>query len=454
MLEISWVIPYIELVGSDSTHIQRRKRKVRIHERVAPQLGERIVKVVIVGAGVIGLCSAYYLSGAGHDVTLIDAGTPGRGASSHNAGWVVPSMSTPVAAPGMLVKSLGWLFRPDSPLYIRPSADPQTIRFLLNMARQTSPVRYKAGIQALSHLNRRTDELFDGMRQAGLVFEHHQDPLTMLFTDQAKLDAHVADLELMDSAADTPRWRALDRAALERELPGVSPDVVGGVVTRGDRSVDPQSFTTALLGACHDRGVEVVTGTPAQLHSSSGRVEVTAGKIRWAPDRTVVAAGVWSNQVLRPLGERLALLSGKGYGFDLPKLPGFPNQPLYLSEAKVAVTPLESKIRFSGTMGFGGIDETINSRRAGGILTSAQNYFSNWDLPAANAKPWTGLRPMTPDGVPFIGPLAKHPNVLVATGHQMLGVTLGPSTGALLADMLDRHSPSPIPVALDARRTL
>ncbi|MFD1210532.1 FAD-dependent oxidoreductase [Arthrobacter sp. GCM10027362] len=411
------------------------------------------MKTIVIGAGAIGLSAAYYLRKSGVEVTIVDPAPPGSKASSHNAGWVVPSMSTPVPAPGVLPQALRWMLRRDSPLYISPAVNPQFLRFMLTMLRHCTTARFEAGLKVLAELSAETLQLFDEMAADGVRFESHTGPLTMLFKDARKLDAHAAELETMAKLIPGFSWRALDRQDLARELPHVAAGVAGGLQTLGDRSLDPESFTKGLAAACAREDVEFRLGRRASLQQeSNASISVVVGGEVLQANRVVVAAGVWTNEVLADINEGVALQAGKGYGYDLPCQPGGPTHPLYLAEAKVAITPLQSKVRFAGTMGFGGIDERINSIRAGGLLSSLPSYFTQWPALPRPPHPWTGLRPMTPDGLPIIGPLPRQPHVLVATGHAMLGVSLAPPTGRLIAEMVTGQLPARHRAALAADR--
>ncbi|MGO4249467.1 NAD(P)/FAD-dependent oxidoreductase [Paenarthrobacter sp. RAF54_2] len=395
------------------------------------------MKTIVIGAGAIGLSSAYYLRKAGHEVTVIDAGQPGAKASGHNAGWVVPSMSTPVPAPGMMPQALRWMLRKDSPLYVSPSISPKYLGFMLQMLRNCTTARFEAGLEVLSHLSRETLQLFDDMAADGVSFEAHNDPLTMLYTSASNLDKHAAELETMEGHIEDFKWRLLEGSDLAREVPGTVPQLAGGLQTYGDRSLDPASLTQGLTAACRRDGVEFRLGRRARLRSAThGSVTVEVGQEALSADKVVVAAGAWTNEILAGIGSSIALASGKGYGYDLPLQPDGPQHPMYLAEAKVAITPLNSKVRIAGTMGFGkGTNERISRVRAEGLLKSLPAYFTQWPSLPTPAEPWTGLRPMTPDGLPIIGPLPKHHDVLIATGHAMLGVSLAPPTGRLIAEL-------------------
>lgn len=395
-----------------------------------------MTRVIVIGAGAVGLASAYALRKAGCEVTVIDEAPLAAKASGHNAGWLIPSMSTPVPAPGMMLQAIKWMVQPDSPLYVTPSLKPSFLGFMLRMLRSCTEQRFREGSEVLAGLSATALADFDELVAEGVEFEQHEQPLAMLFTDASHVDGRVRELELLDGKLPGFSWNHMGERELREHLPGLSDSVVAGIESRGDRSVDPGSFVTGLADACARLGVEVRLGTAATLERGpGGATAVRVGDETLRADKIVVAAGAWTNEVLRGIGERVPLQSGKGYGYDFPVVPGGPTKPLYLAEAKVAITPLDTKVRLAGTMGFGGLDETIKRRRAGGILTGVSSYFEGWpDLEQAPV-PWTGLRPMTPDGVPIIGPLAKHPNVLVATGHVMLGISLAPTTGKLIAEL-------------------
>lgn len=419
---------------------------------------------IVLGAGSIGLSSAYYLRKSGFDVTVIDPEPLAARASGHNAGWLIPSMSTPVPAPGVLPQALKWMTKNDSPLYISPSADPHFLGFLLRMLQHCTESRFNRGAETLARLSAGSLPLFDELTADGVEFERHRDPLTMLFTDQHKVEGRVHELETLDGKLPGFSWRHMGQDELRKHAPSLSDNVTAGIQSEGDQSVDPASFVRGLATACERDGVELRLGESADLVTSPaapGRghngveVSVEVGGQRLRADKVVVAAGAWTNEVLSGIGERIALQAGKGYGYDLPIVDDGPSEPVYLAEAKVAITPLNDRVRLAGTMGFSGIDETIDPVRAGGILSGTREYFTDWGQRAEEAAvhetgqartPWTGLRPTTPDGVPMIGPLARHPGVLVATGHVMLGISLGPTTGRLIAELATGEtSPDSLP---------
>jgi D-amino-acid dehydrogenase len=393
-------------------------------------------KAIVLGAGAVGLSSAYQLRRAGFEVTVFDPAPLTAKASGHNAGWLVPSMATPVPAPGGIGQALGWLLKPDSPLYVKPSLSPRFVSFMIATLRNCTTVRFEAGAATLASLASGALASFDDLVAEGVQFEMHDNPMTMLFTSEHKRDAHIEELRLIENKLPGFGWHELNPSDLAASMPRVTAKVAAGIESHGDRHADPASFVRGMAAACERAGVELRIGEQASLELGRGSaVQVRTWTGIERPDQIVVAAGVWSNRVLRPLGESLALQAGKGYGFDFPVVPGGPTGPVYLAEAKVAINPLDTKVRAAGTMGFSPIDESISRVRAVGILKGIREYFADWPGPAHPQHPWTGMRPMTPDGVPLIGPLNSTSNVLVATGHAMLGVTLGPVTGRIIADL-------------------
>lgn len=411
------------------------------------------MRTIVIGAGAIGLSAAYYLREAGAEVTVLDASEPGSKASAHNAGWIVPSMSVPVPAPGMLPQALKWMMRRDSPLYVTPNLSPRFVGFMLEMLRNCTTERFEVGLKVLAHLSSETLQLFDDLAADGVSFESHSDPLTMLYTNAGNLEKHAVELKTMEEYIPGFQWRALADKDLAAEFPNVSEGLAGGLQTFGDRSIDPATLTSGLAGACRRNGVEIRASSGATLRvGDHGKTEVLVGRETLQADRIVVAAGVWTNGILAGIGDRVSLVAGKGYGYDLPLEGNAPKCPMYLAEAKVAVTPLNTKVRIAGTMGFGGIDERISAVRAHGLIKSLPRYFKDWPPAVTPPQPWTGLRPMTPDGLPIIGASRKRPEVLIATGHAMLGVSLAPPTGKLIAELATGEAASRHLASLSATR--
>jgi D-amino-acid dehydrogenase len=403
------------------------------------------MRVVVVGAGAIGLNCAYALERAGAEVTILDTAGVGAGASRRNAGWVVPTMSGPVPAPGIVLQSLRWMARSDSPLRIRPRLNAEFAGFMFQMLRNCNARQFEAGMSATLALNERTFELFDALAADGVPFESHRRGLYLLFKSEQKLAHHAEELETL-ARMGWDSSTVLDGRALRAAVPQASDDVVGGIDCPGERFIEPNSFVDGLAGVLAQRGVKICTQAEVSgvERGADGQVKAVIAGERWPADAFVVAAGAASGRVSSMFGGRVRIQPGKGYGFDLPSPAASFAKALYLAEGKVALTPFDDRVRLSGTMEFG-TDESVNEARADGILTTTRSYLSGWPASGSteNSRAWSGQRPMTPDGLPVIGPLPGQPNVVVATGHAMLGITLSPVTGQLVSAMvLDRRVPA------------
>lgn len=385
-----------------------------------------MTSVVVAGAGVIGLAAAYRLAGDGHEVTVVEAASrAGSGASSHNAGWITPALSTPVPGPGMVAQALRWTLRNDSPLYIRPSPDPAHLRFLLRMLRHCNHRDFQHGAEALATLNERTIELLDAYDTDGVEFEHHRAGLLQAFRTREAMRHYAADATLSGDEV--------------RDLePALGPQVQGGIRYPRERHVDPASLAVGLETACHRRGVRFRYDSPVTAVRGRGSAvsALVAGGEEIGGEVFLLAAGVRTAGLSRPAGCPLPIRAGKGYGFDDTSGSVPLRHAVCLSEARVAMTPLAGRVRFAGTMELGGADGTVEPHRLRGIVRSAGEYLKGGS-PASPSRPWTGWRPMTPNGLPVVGPLPGRDNVLVASGHAMLGVTLAPATAELITAMVN-----------------
>lgn len=394
--------------------------------------------ITIVGGGVIGLASAYQLARDGAQVTLLDARATGQGASEANAGWVCPAEAAPVPAPGLVGQALKWMLHRDSPLYIRPSLDPAFLSFMLRMWRHCNAADHRAGTAALLRLTEGTMGLLDDYRADGVDFEMHASGLLMAFRSAASLEAHQGDLDLLESYG----WdsEVLMGDAVREAEPALSDEVAGGIRFSGDRHVDPAALVRGLRRRCLELDVEIVEDARVDDVEWRGTcvTAVTAGGRRFAGDTFLLAAGAWTGALSKRFGRPLPIQPGKGYSVDVPRLAL--RAPVYLTEARVAVTPLDGKLRLAGTMEFGGLDERIDPARVRAISRAPAAFFRDWQEDAESVL-GAGVRPMTPDGLPLIGRLGRLPNVYVSTGHAMLGVTLAARSAQVISGlMLDGHA--------------
>jgi D-amino-acid dehydrogenase len=397
------------------------------------------VRALVIGGGVVGLCCAYELSRAGADVTVLERGDVGQGASRGNTGWVCPSFSYPLPAPGIIGEGLRGMLRGGGPLAIRPSLDPNFVRWLLGFRRSATRERWEHGVRALIALNSRTLELFDSYAAAGVEFEMHRSGLLLVAKTPAGLASYAAvfaDLRALGFEGESIELGPEEAKELEPALSGER--LAGGVHALVDRYVRPESLLDGLVTQLAARGVEVREDIEVEgLAAAKGgvRVQTTTGPID--ADRAVVAAGASSSPLLARLGVSLPLVGARGYSFTFSGGAMRPSHALYLAEAKVGISSYADSVRIAGVFELGHSKDVLHRRRLEAMLATVEPYFSDWRPSSETALlEWAGLRPMTADGLPLIGRSPALQNVYVATGHGMLGVTLAPATAALLTPLV------------------
>lgn len=391
------------------------------------------MSTLILGAGPIGLATAYELASRGESVTVISRSDITGEAAHVNAGWIVPIMSAPVPAPGAFKKSIRWLLDPQSPLKIAPELNPQHIAFMISMLKFSTEKKFLHGFRALSEFGRGSLAAFDAYAEQGVEFEIHRAGVLMAFTSQKELDSHAIEFEDVEKYGLAP-VKVLSASDMQRREPLLSKIVQHGIDCSDQYFIDPTSLISGLRKKCIELGVEFVESADyISLISKGSNMQVGIGTRVLSATRILVAAGVGSRVLLENIGIRIPLRFGKGYSFDFIGEDRIKNS-LYLSGAKVAVTPNRDYVRFAGTMEFGGDALSINSRRAQGILYSSAQYFNENIF--TGAQPRSGLRPMTPDGLPIIGKISGAGNLFIASGHAMQGVTLAPNTARVIADLM------------------
>ncbi|WP_328345522.1 NAD(P)/FAD-dependent oxidoreductase [Streptomyces violaceus] len=396
--------------------------------------------VVVVGGGVVGLCTAYHLAAAGLQVEVVERRQLGSGVSRGNAGWVCLSHSTPVPAPGVVRYALRSLGRPDSPLYLRPLPDPAFVRWLWRFWRSSTPAAFRRGYAAVAELNRDTFGLFDGLREAGVDTTLTRPGMVHAFLSPAEARHHLAiQREMADGHYPVPDdiTTGAEAHLLDEAL---SPAVRAAYLVAGEGVVDPEAFARALGEALAASGVKIhenaeITG----FRSAGGRVTALRTTDSELPcSAVVVAAGMRSPALLRLLGHHLPLQAGKGYSFSVDLDPA-PRHTLYFGERRAVASPIGGTTRIGGTMELSGNNNRLDWRRIVAVALASRHYLGRWfddpdDLVGLIRDPWVGGRPFLPDGLPVIDRVPGHDNAFAATGHGMLGVTLGPVTGHKLAE--------------------
>lgn len=400
--------------------------------------------VVVVGAGVVGLCVAYYALQRGWRVSVLEREAPAHESCSvGNAGMVVPSHFIPLAAPGMIAKGLRWMVNPRSPFYIRPTWDPALWHWCWQFYRHATAAHVRGCREQLWRWNLRSRELYAEMAQQA-SFDWTAKGLLMLCKTQAALDAEAEVAQLARQWGGEAQVLSARETALRD--PGVTMDVQGSVWFPEDCHLHPGRLMTWLRSEVQRLGGQII-GETEVTHgdTAGGRItEVHAGTRRFPLDALVVAGGVWSGVLLKKLGLRLPLQPGKGYALTLEQPRQLPQLCSILTEAKVAITPMGGKLRVAGTMEVGAWRSPVNAKRVEGITRSLAPYFPEFsEKDFANAPVWQGLRPVSPDGLPYIGRVPSWQNAWVATGHAMMGLSLAPATGHWIAGQLDGETAHP-----------
>ena len=395
--------------------------------------------VAVVGGGVVGLACAWELHRNGAVVTVLERGRVGGGVSGGNTGWVVPSMSSPLPAPGMVREGFRQLATRGDAFVLRPSPDPSFVRWLWQFHRSCSPARFDAGVRALLALNRRTLELFDRYREE-VRFEMHATGLVIAARSVEGLH-HFRTIfrrlrELGYEGGEPDELDGEGLAALEPALDRRT--VAAGLHARVDRYVRPEDLVAGLAERLRSEGVRVLEGCNLEHLERRGRewvLSTTTGDL--AAERVVVAAGLQTDRLLRGLSRRLRMQPARGYSVTVVGSGTPPRHALYLAEARIGLSPYDHAVRIAGVFELGASRAEAPRGAGEKLLAAARPYLSGWrpdpDRPIST---WAGLRPATPDGLPLIGELPGRRGLYVAAGHGMLGVTLGPATAALLAPLV------------------
>lgn len=396
-------------------------------------------RIVIIGGGIAGLSSAYYLNKEGHQVTVIDKSDISAGASFVNAGYITPSHIIPLASPGMITKGIKWMFNSASPFYLKPRWDPDFFRWSWYFYKSSTQAKVAKAIPVIKDINILSRGLFEDIYSCGDLgqFQLENKGLLMLYkTDKA------GENEL--KVAQKARFlglevKSLDNAELKKLEPNVKLDVKGAIHYECDRHTTPTEFMPKMVKYLKGVGVELKTNEEVlEIATSAGLVtEIKTSKAFYNADEIVLAAGSWSGKISKQLAIKLPLQAGKGYSINVKRPTGI-SIPAVLMEAKAAVTPMQGFTRFAGTMEFSGINDIIRKERVEAIANAAKSYYPEIEISQKDKSNATsGLRPVSPDGLPYIGRSKSYSNLVFATGHAMMGWSLGPATGKLVSEIID-----------------
>ncbi|PSL44874.1 D-amino-acid dehydrogenase [Chitinophaga niastensis] len=402
------------------------------------------MKAIIIGGGIIGLCSAYYLQESGWEVTVMDKGDFKNNCSYGNMGMIVPSHFVPLAAPGIISQGIRWMFDSKSPFYVKPALNKQLIGWGLKFMKSANAQQAAAAAIPLRDINLLSRSLFTELAQKpGFDFGLERKGIIMYYKTAAvaEEEAHLAK-QANDMGLDAA---VLDKAALQQLEPNVELNVLGGVHYRCDAHLYPNELMQQLIAYLQKSGVQFLPHTEVTaIKTTQGKVSaVVAGEDTHTADLFVMAAGSWTPAVARLAGFNIPMMPGKGYSVTLDAPAVNLNIPAILCEARVALTPMRNKLRYGGTMEVAPINDKVNMNRVAGIVESVQRYFGNLPVTMPEKEEvWHGCRPCSPDGLPFIGYSKQYSNLLLAGGHAMMGLSLGPATGKLLAQLANGEQTS------------
>ena len=390
--------------------------------------------VVVIGGGLMGLSAALFLTDAGAEVTIIDSDAAGSGAAKGNAGWMCTTMVAPLPQPGVIVSTIKSLTNPTRALRVDPKAVPAMTPWLLRFAQHCTAKHYQAGRRALAHLNRHNHSLLDHMIDVGVVAAMTKEVMVP-FHDVRMAEHFLHGLQAMEEfGGTTPEM--LDGDGMRALVPALTDHINAGFLVPGDRALDPRAFVDSLIDVLKGRGVQFVEhATIASVTSrGAGRIEsIATDQGTYGGDEFVLAAGAGSRLVAKHFGLKLAVVPGQGYNVALPTDVGL-QHPMIFEEAHFVATPFADRIRLGGTMEFAGDHPAFDQRRVDAILRSMREFL-HLD-PTAHSDTWAGSRPMSADGLPFLGRPSRWNNMVVASGHGMWGLSLAPSTGAVVSELI------------------
>ena len=398
--------------------------------------------VIVIGGGVVGACCAYYLSRAGYRVTILDRGAFGRGCSHANCGYVCPSHILPFAGPGALWSTLKTLFARNSPLKVRLGTVLANPGWFLGFARRCNYRNWFAAGLAIQSLLRTSRALFDELiAEEKLDCEWETKGLLFVFRSRKAFDHYKYTDEFLHERFNMGAKR-LDADAVLQMEPALLPGNAGGYWYKSDAHLRPDRLMSELRRVLTDRGVTIRENceVTAFIRGNGKASRVCASGSQLEADAFVVATGAWTPLLNRELGCRVPIQPGKGYSITMPRPAVCPSVPLIFEEHRVAVTPFQSGYRLGSTMEFAGYDERMNRSRLS-ILTDAAKLYLREPLAEPVQEEWWGWRPMTYDSLPIIDRSPAMSNVLIAAGHNMLGLSMAPATGRLVAELLSGSSP-------------
>lgn len=399
------------------------------------------MKAIVIGGGIIGLCSAYYLRKSGWEVIVLDNSEVNVNCSYGNLGMIVPSHFVPLASPGIVAKGFRWMLNNKSPFYVKPSLDFNLISWGLKFIKNATAQNVERAAMPLLQFNLYSKKLFEELsHQPCFSFALEHKGILMYYKTEkvAEEEAHLAD-KAQKMGADAV---VLNKQQVQQLEPETELDILGAVHYCCDAHLYPNKLIPQLLHHLKSSGVDVQTNNPVQkVIVEKGKIKkVITSKSEYEGGVFIMAGGAWLNQLAKMVHLNIPLMPGKGYSFTYDHPQKKLNLPAILCEARVAITPMNGHMRYGGTMEIGKPNNKINLKRVEGIVESVSKYFPDIKLDVPEEKNiWYGFRPCSPDGLPYIGRSSKINNLFIAGGHSMMGLSLGPATGKVIADLANEE---------------
>lgn len=395
-------------------------------------------KVSVIGGGIIGLCTAYYLAKAGYQVVVFDKSDMTDGCSYGNAGMIVPSHIIPMAQPGMIAQGMKWMFDSQSPFYVKPRLSYDLIKWGLQFYKHATPQHVEKSMPALRDLGLLSKELFQDLDRDSHSFYYEEKGLLMLFkTDKVATEMQHEGKEAQRLGLEVD---FLSKEAVSKLETGTRTDVIGGVHYKSDAHLYPQKFMQFIKEELKSMNVAVHSNILVTdfVIQNNNITEIITDNGTFKTDEVVLSSGSWSPEIAKKLNISISILPGKGYSFTLNNREVKPSIPSILCEGKVAVTPMNKDIRFGGTLEITNTqDANINQNRLQGIVNTINEFYPDLKIDKPEVKDtWFGFRPCTPSGLPIIAKDKNIRNLTMATGHAMMGLSLAPATGKIVAELI------------------
>ena len=399
----------------------------------------------IIGGGIIGLCSAYYLQQEGFDVIVVDKGDLSNSTSTGNAGMIVPSHFVPLAAPGVISQGIKWMFDSKSPFFIRPRLNVDLARWLWKFYRSCNKAHVEKSMHFLLEYNTFSRNLYESFSEdSSFDFCFEKKGLLMLYKS---VKQQKEELEHAEKASQLGiQVEIMDQQGISALESNIKIDALGAVYYPEDAHLYPQLFLNQLASKIEEKGGKILRNCELD------KIDVSAKEItsftetngqKHKVDKILFASGSWTAKLLKKVKTSILLQDGKGYSITMKSPHLKPEIPTILCESKVAVTPMGNDLRIGGTLELSNLSNKVNQSRLDGIIESMPKYYPEFDVKQTENLPvWHGYRPCTPTGIPYLGKIPNFNNSFLATGHGMMGMSLGPATGKLISEIISKKKSS------------